>query len=84
MKYERLIDWELFMKKKKSKLHSLSWFKKRIGLRIFRDAHSCCNSCDDVAKNGLIIHDLAHADSLYWYQNDYGNEGIILNYRDKL
>ncbi len=69
---------------KQTKAHTLRWFQNRVGKRIYRNPHKCCNHCDEIAQIGLIVHDLQHADSLYWYQNDFGNEDTILNYRDKL
>ena len=65
--------------------HTLKWFTARIGKRIFRDDSGCgCPSCFGVVQNGLIISDKLHADELYCTQNDFGNERIELNYRDKI
>ena len=66
------------------KPHTLKWFKNRVGQRIFRNYFKCCPHCDDVAKNGLIISDSSHAEYLYITQNDMGNCGRILDYRDSL
>lgn len=64
-------------------IQPLSFFTERIGKRIYRNPYPCCVHCDDVAENGLIVHDKQHAGYLYDTQNDFGNEGVILNYRDK-
>ena len=37
-----------------------------------------------MTKEGLIVHDLYHAEGLFMIQNDYMAEGTKLNYRDKL
>ena len=62
--------------------HTLKWFQNRISKKIYRDWYKCCKTCDDIAKNGLIIRDKAHAEYIYTIQNEYGSEGTILNYRD--
>lgn len=74
------------MKKLKTTLiiHTQQWFYNRIGKRIFRDGFKCCKSCDEVAKNGLIVHDRQHAHYLYLCQNEMGAEGRHLNYRAKI
>jgi len=59
--------------------HDLQWFKDRIKTRIYRDYTTCtCNSCEDVAKNGLIIQDEMQAQYLFDVQC-----GMMINYRDK-
>lgn len=66
-------------------MKTLEWFKQRIGKRIFRDDNACtCLTCEDVAKNGLVILSEEHADYLYWNQNEFANNGVMLNYRDTL
>ena len=66
-------------------MHTLQWFKNRIGRRIFRNDNKCpCNNCKVMTKEGLIVHDLYHAEGLFMIQNDYMAEGTKLNYRDKL
>lgn len=67
----------------KVKTHSIKWFTSRVNKRIFRNYHECCFHCSEVAENGLIVNDSNHAEYLYWIQNDYANEGVFLNYRDK-
>lgn len=72
----------------KPKLHTKHWFINRIGKRIFRDYIDCCKGCDEITKNGLIIHDKQHAEYLYTVQNDFivgddFSKGTFLNYRDK-
>lgn len=61
-----------------------SWFLERIGKRIYRDHHECCSYCDDVAENGLVIHDEQHAQYLADTDLEFGAEGRELNYRDEL
>jgi hypothetical protein len=66
-------------------MKSLEWFKARVNKRVFRDKSDCtCLTCEDVAKNGLVILSEEHADYLYWNQNEFANDGLLLNYRDKL
>jgi hypothetical protein len=65
------------------KTKSIDWFKKRIGKRIYRDTLSpCCPDCDEVAKNGLVIFDEMHAESLFHTEIDFASEGIFCNYRE--
>lgn len=64
---------------------TLKWFTNRIGKRVYRD-HTptrCCDACDNVANNGLVITDEQHAWYLHATEQDFGAEGIFLNYRDK-
>jgi len=63
--------------------HTKKWFLNRIGKRIYRNYHKCCPACDEIAKNGLIIHDKQHADYLHLIECDFKADGVILNYRDK-
>ena len=64
--------------------HSKEWFYKRIGKRIFRDPATCkCYQCQKIEKKGVKIINKSHADYLYTIQNEFGSEGINLNYRDK-
>lgn len=63
--------------------HNLQWFIDRIGKRIYRDANGCpCNRCDRVFKEGIVIHDMMHADYMYEMQGGEGLENC-LNYRDE-
>lgn len=65
-------------------MNNLQWFKKRIGKVIYRDADGCdCSECEKIIKNGLTIHDENHAQYVFDTQNDFGAEGIVLNYRDE-
>ena len=57
--------------------HSLKWFKNRIGKRIYRDDNHCCDTCDEVFRNGIVVHDEQHAEYLYMV-----NCEMDLNYRD--
>jgi len=63
-------------------MQSLEWFKNRIGKRIFRDAYKCCSTCDEIFEKGLIINSQEHAEALYHTQNDFKQDGRIMNYRD--
>ena len=66
------------------KIKSLDWFKKRVGKKIYRDSNHCsCSTCSDVLENGIFIYNENHAEYLYNVMNDYGCDGINLNYRDK-
>jgi len=65
-------------------MKTLKWFENRIGKVIFRDDNFCgCSDCKRITETGLTIHDKDHAYWLYVTQNDYANEAIFLNYRDK-
>jgi hypothetical protein len=65
-------------------MQDLAWFKKRIGQRIYRDSAECpCHACQDAVKDGLIITDEVHAEYLYDIQNEFANDGYMLNYRDE-
>jgi hypothetical protein len=41
------------------------WFIDRIGKRVFRNDTQCCEHCDKVYKEGLVISDESHAYHLY-------------------
>ena len=61
------------------------WFIERIGHRIYRNSLPyCCDRCEKVAENGLIIHDETHARYLAIVDMDSGAEGIFSNYRDNM
>lgn len=66
-------------------MKSLKWFKNRIGKTIYRDTFGCeCEDCKDIIKNGLVISNDFHAESIYDFQNDVMfDEKKDLNYRDK-
>lgn len=54
------------------KHHTLKWFHRRIGKKIYRAATPCnCPSCYEVEKNGLLVGDNFHAEYLFNMQNDY-------------
>jgi len=64
--------------------HTKKWFYSHIGKRVFRDATSCdCESCKEIIEKWFIIYDETHAEWLFTSQNDFGCEGINLNYRTK-
>lgn len=68
-----------------NKLKPLSFFQKRIGKRIYRNDNDCpCHTCQEILKEGLIVDNKLHAQYLFDTQNEYADEGIDLNYRDKL
>lgn len=51
--------------------HELTWFLNRIGTRIYRYTdNECCEHCQNVFKNGLIIENKTHAHYLFDCQND--------------
>lgn len=66
-------------------MQKLSWFQKRVGKRIFRNDSGCkCHSCKNIVENGVIVHDMLHADYLASVQSEYFmDDKIDLNYRDK-
>ena len=67
------------MIKDSKKNHSLVWFVRRIWKKIYRDKGTCdCETCKDVEENGMIVHDVTHANYLHQC-------GWTLNilYRDK-
>lgn len=60
------------------------WFIERIGKTVFRDAKGkCCNRCDQINEQGLVISNEQHASYLALIDSDYAAEGIYLNYRDE-
>jgi len=66
-------------------MQTLNWFKERIGKIIYRDRDDCkCGTCKDAVNNGIEISDDIHAEYLFDVQNDFANEGTLLNYRDVL
>ena len=58
--------------------HTRKWFINRIGKRIFRDWFKCCKTCDDVARNGIVVADRQHAIYLFDCQNE-----MPIKYRNK-
>lgn len=65
-------------------MHPLSWFKNRIGQRVYRDDSGCgCLHCKDIVENGLVICDERDAENMYDMQNEFANCDVFLNYRDK-
>jgi hypothetical protein len=72
-------------------MHNLEWFTSRIGKRIYRNAivdkkikKECCPTCMKVAREGLIVMDKMHAEYLFDTEADFGADGYVINYRDKL
>lgn len=59
------------------------WFLEKVGQRIYRDYHKCCQTCDMIAENGLIVCDNDHADYLYEIQCAFFDDGLDLHYRDE-
>lgn len=61
---------------------TLEDFKANIGKRLYRDNSLClCPSCEDVFKNGVVVKDEEHAQYLFDIENEFGAEGIHLNFR---
>ncbi len=58
------------------------WFQDRIGKRVFRNNTFCCEHCQDIFDNGLIIADKQHADYLRDCEAEWTIEGTPLNYFD--
>ncbi len=59
--------------------HTKKWYLNRIGKRVFRLTNvKCCNHCDNVYKNGLIVGDRQQAIYLFDCQNE-----MDLEYADK-
>lgn len=67
----------------KYKPKPLSFFMSRIGKTVYRDKHTCCDKCDQVARDGLFIASKEHAEYLAMIDLDFANCGTYLNYRDK-
>ena len=62
--------------------HRDFWFQSRIGRKVFRNNTFCCENCDRVYREGLIISDEMHADYLMEMEAQYCYEGIPLKYFD--
>lgn len=59
--------------------HTLRWFKNRVGKRIYRYTDTkCCEECDRVYREGIVVDNANHAQYLYDAQND-----LELEYGDK-
>ena len=59
--------------------HTLKWFENRIGKRIYRLTETnCCETCQEVYKNGMVIRNKFHAYNTYIHQNE-----LNLEYGDK-
>lgn len=65
-------------------MQTLSWFQEHIWQTIYRNPSCPCRDCVRVESEWLVVMDDNHAQYLFDVQNDYGCEGNILNYRDKL
>ncbi len=51
--------------------HTLKFFTNRIGKRLYRNKTTCdCETCTNVWKNGLVVHDDFHARYLHTCQCD--------------
>lgn len=65
-------------------MKDLEWFKQKIGKTIYRDSDGCsCPTCERIVENGLTVADEQHAEYIFDIQNEWAQEGIYLNYRDK-
>ena len=59
------------------------WFIERIGQKIYRDKlPACCETCERVESEGLIIGNEQHARLLADLDANLGAEGQFCNYRD--
>ncbi len=62
----------------------LTWFKERIGKRVFRTRSHCnCEFCNNVTERGMILLD--EEDAIAHYNNElkFEKEGCNLEYRDE-
>lgn len=47
-------------------MHSEQWFIDRVGKRIYRHTDTkCCDTCQKVLEEGLIVANKVHAQYLY-------------------
>lgn len=60
----------------------LQWFIDRIGKRVYRNHHDCCEHCETVYKGGLIIADENHANYLYDIEVEFTADGEPTQYFD--
>lgn len=59
------------------KPHTLKWFLKRKGKRIYRGDVSCpCHTCKQGTQEGIVVGNTLHAQYLFMVENDPGM-GII-------
>lgn len=58
------------------------WFLDRIGKRVYRNHHDCCEHCEEVYKNGLIIFGETHATYLHDIECKFTAEGTPTHYFD--
>jgi len=58
----------------------LDWFKSKVGQRLYRNNTGCCKHCQDVFRDGLIVHDELHAFYLFDMEMTYQYEGHPLMY----
>jgi len=56
------------------------WFIDRVGKRIFRNYHKCCEHCDKIYADGIVISDITHANYLYDIECEFRSEGINIYY----
>ena len=53
--------------------HPINWFIKHIGQKIYRNRVNCgCEICVDGFKNGVLVHDVRHAQYLKTCQDEMG------------
>ena len=53
------------------KQHQQRWFTNRVGKRIYRlTPANCCKECDEIERDGLVVHNKDHAYWLYVHQNE--------------
>ena len=58
------------------------WFLDRIGKKVYRNHRDCCEHCEEVYKNGLIISDATHATYLHDVESEFTAEGNPTHYFD--
>lgn len=58
------------------------WFLERIGERVYRNHYNCCEHCERVYKDGLIITDGTHATYLYDIECESAIAGNPIHYFD--
>jgi hypothetical protein len=56
------------------------WFIEHIGLRVFRQNTNCCEICQRIYEEGLIIQDETHAIYLAEMEIMYNRDGNPLKY----
>jgi hypothetical protein len=63
-------------------MNNKKWFLDRIGKRVYRNNIPCCDVCERIYQEGLIIHDEQHAGYLCDIVGEYNYEGTPIQYFD--